>query len=341
MSNCDHTSWLSFHNNEQVALRQTSALYDIVARLDTAAQKYPSLVVLTGDLNDTGRLCELGLKSRKRADTESYGGLRLQLDHSTAFSEYPVLVAHGCVEAFDRTEPEPAMAPCHTHAIRELRWSGASSEPAASVFFHRLLQPFAQLVCFFISEGESPQHTASRLRDWCEVHRDVGQQPRLLIVAAPGETRSAAEIQRQLTELFQMHLDPSIISLLPHVSVHGWREQQTLQDRIRSELSHSREHRARDCTLLSAVHFESLFSRACDHLVASGSEPFDVLASSRLHRPVSPSLGEHVADLLSGVHSYEELTDSAGPFIAECLRLDNYTHDVHGWCWRCVRREHC
>jgi hypothetical protein len=94
------------------------------------------------------------------------------------------------METFDETEPDVAMAPCHTHGIRELRWSGASSKSTSSAFFSRLLEPFAQLVCFFVSDSESPQRTASRLRDWCEVHRYLGQQPRLLIVTTSTEERN-------------------------------------------------------------------------------------------------------------------------------------------------------
>jgi hypothetical protein len=234
------------------------------------------------------------------------------------------------METFDETEPDVAMAPCHTHGIRELRWSGASSKSTSSAFFSRLLEPFTQLVCFFVSDSESPQRTASRLRDWCEVHRYLGQQPRLLIVTTSTEERSAVDIHRALTKLLQTSLERTDIDLLPQFSVHRRHDQQTLQDRIRSELSHSRESRMRSGTLLSAVHFESLFSRACDHLIAAGSEPFHMIAASRLHRPISASLGEHVADLLAGVDSYEELTQFAVPYIAECLRLDNYTSDVHG-----------
>jgi hypothetical protein len=330
MSSCNHTSWLSFYKQEQITLRQTSALHDIVATLDTPAEKYPSLIVLTGDVDESGRLCDFIPRSRKRPDSEYHTGLQLQLDNDTAFMEYPILVAHGCMDAFNETEPESAKALCHTHGIRELRWSDASSKSTPSAFFSRLLKPFAQLVCFFVSDGESPQRTASRLRDWCEVHRDLSQQSRLIIVAAPAEERSAVDIHRTLTKLFQKNLEPNDRDLLPRFSVHGRHDQQTLQDRIHSELSHSRENRMRSRTLLSAVHFESLFSRACDHFIASGSEPFDMIAASRLHRPVSSSLGEHVADLLAGVDSYEELTQFAVPFIAECLRLDNYTSDVHG-----------
>jgi hypothetical protein len=96
MSSCNHTSWLSFHKQELITLRQTSALHDIVATLDMPAEKYPSLVVLTGDVDGSGRLCDSIPRSRKQPDLECHTGLQLQLDHDTAFTEYPMLVAHGC-----------------------------------------------------------------------------------------------------------------------------------------------------------------------------------------------------------------------------------------------------
>jgi hypothetical protein len=340
MLSCNHTSWLSFHKQEQIALRQTNALYEIVTKLDAPAQKYPSLVVLAGNLGDYGRLCDLIPRTRRQPDTESREGIQLQLDHRTAFTEHPLLVAHGCVETFGRTLSESAIAPCHTHAIRELRWPGASSEPTASVLFSRLLQPFAHLVCFFVRNGESTRHIASRLRGWCKEARP-GQQPRLLVVAAPEEKRSAFEMQIELTELFQERLEPSALNLFAYISVYSGNDQRTLQDRIHNELSYSRENRMRHNALLSAVHLESLFSRACDHIVASGSEPFDMLAASRWHRPVSSSLGEHVADLLASVDSYEELNQFAIPFIAECLRLDSSTKDVHGCTSVVIECEYC
>jgi hypothetical protein len=318
MSGCQHTSWLSLCKDEQVALRQTSVLCNIVAELETPAQKYPSLVVLTGDL-DHG------------------GSLQLQLDIDTAFTEFPVFKASGCIDSFDRTGSQPATAPCHTHDTRELPWLGVSSEHTASALFGRLLQPFAQLVCFFISEGEDAQYTANRLSDWGTAHGDAGQQPRLLVIAAAGETRSSADILGELTRTFQEHHNQHMISLVPYICVHGRHDRQMLQDRISSELSRSRDTCMRRRTLLNAVHFESLFNRACDHLTTSGSDPFNMLVASRLHRPIPPSLGEHVADLLTSVHSYEELTEFAAPFIAECLRLDSYTYDVHGkYCLLCA-----
>jgi hypothetical protein len=153
MSSYNYTSWLSFYKQEQITLRQTSALHGIVATLDTPAEKHPSLIVLIGDLDESGRLCDFIPRSRKQPDIKSHGGLQLQLDHDTAFTEYPTLVAHRCVEAFDETGAELAMALCHTRGIRELCCSDASSKSTSSAFFGRLLEPFAQLTSVFLYFG--------------------------------------------------------------------------------------------------------------------------------------------------------------------------------------------
>ncbi|KAL5417036.1 hypothetical protein PMIN04_007910 [Paraphaeosphaeria minitans] len=53
-----------------------------------------------------------------------------------------------------------------------------------------------------------------------------------------------------------------------------------------------------------------------------------MLAASRLHRPVPRGLHIHLADLLTNVDTYEDMTAFAAPFIARCHALDNYAWDV-------------
>ena len=70
-------------------LRQTSVLHDIVVGLDTPEQKYPSLVVLTGNSDNRTLWCDVIPKVRKPTEMKTNGGLQLQIDPSTAFSDYP------------------------------------------------------------------------------------------------------------------------------------------------------------------------------------------------------------------------------------------------------------
>jgi hypothetical protein len=60
-----------------------------------------------------------------------------------------------------------------------------------------------------------------------------------------------------------------------------------------------------------------------------------MLAASRLHRPVPRGLHTYLADLLTNVDTYEDMTAFAAPFIAGCLALDNYAYDVPCQCCLC------
>jgi hypothetical protein len=53
-----------------------------------------------------------------------------------------------------------------------------------------------------------------------------------------------------------------------------------------------------------------------------------LLAASRLHRPVPAGLQTYLADLLTTIDTYDEITAFVAPFVATCLVLDNYTYDV-------------
>ena len=332
MSRCKHTSWLNFYKQEQVSLCHTSALRDVIAALDAPERKYPSLVVLLGDL----RSYNVVPRARYLPRTQVKAGMHLQLDPNTAFSDFPTLLAYGNAEAYDSQKPELRRASCHTHSIRELPWPDGSREIASCHLYSQLLQPFAHLICIFIANGESPRRTADRLRAWCIESRSLktsqSSRPRLLIVTAAGEVRTESEIRQALLEVKRADLSSGCEDPLPHITIYDQYNPECLQDRIRHETIDSREERLCKYTLFSAVHLDHLFRTACDHLVTLKGEPIDLLEVSRLHRPVAPSLGEQVTNLLANITSYEELSLFAAPYIAQCLGLDNYTKDVHGSC---------
>ncbi|KAL5428661.1 hypothetical protein PMIN06_012794 [Paraphaeosphaeria minitans] len=133
----------------------------------------------------------------------------------------------------------------------------------------------------------------------------------------------------QLFELLLQRLKYAKLDSFSCLSVyvkHG--SNQTLGDRIKRETDIAKDFRAQNHLSLNAVHFDRLFRHACDHFASAGEAPFDMLAASRLHRPVPRSLHTHLADLLTNVDTYEDLTAFAAPFIPGCLALDNYAYDV-------------
>jgi hypothetical protein len=334
MVRCNHTAWLSFHDGKPTPLRQTSALSDIVAGLQTPAQAWPSLVALIDDASSKTLVDQVLPKSIRRTGHGETSGISLQLDADTAFSDRPVFIARSNFAACSKLTPEPAIAPCHSQTIREVRRPAGTRANLVHDLHCELLYPFVDVVCLFESELSGLNGVLHHLEAWCKhVQRvPLTPRPRILVVAAPQESRSSANVLEDLFSHLQQRLGQLNADLLTSITVfvrHGNR--QSLRDRVRRETDLSRNIRAHNSTMLNALHFEQLFHLACDYFVRSSQKGgFDMLTAARLHRPVSASLGVHLSDIFARVETCSDMMDFAVPYVAECLLLDNYTTDVHG-----------
>jgi hypothetical protein len=333
MKNCDHRSWLSFHGKEEIVFRHASTLSDIVTSLDAPAEKFPSLVLLHGDKSNASLMSHVLPSARKHADSRELPGLCLQLDPDTAFSDYPTFVAYDSVPNRATLTPEPLAATCHRHTMRELQWIVPSPAEAVDNLRRRLIRPFADVLCFFSSGDHDLDYSVDAIMPWLEQtdvleHGSV-HRPRLLLVAASSERRTASSIEAQLSELLLARLEQPEKDILSYISVYVKNgSKQTLRDRIKRESDLARNFRSQNHTLLNAVHFDLLFRHACDHFVNTKEEPFNMLAASRLHRPAPAGLQTYLADLLTTLDTYVDVTAFIAPFVATCLVLDNYAYDV-------------
>jgi hypothetical protein len=288
---------------------------DIVASLDLPAKRFPSLIVLIGRTGNSSLMSHMLPSPRKRADGQEPNGLCLQLDPGSAFSDHPIFVAHDNI---------------------------LNSAPARTVdsLYNKVIRPFADLVCFFSTSNDDIHSHVEQMVPWLE-QSDTWKFrssfcPRLLLIAAPSEERSAADVQAQLIRLLQQKVQQPRINFHSYVSVYVQNgSNQILQDRVRRECDMARNFRVRKHIVLNAIHFDLLFRHACDHFVRTIQEPFDMLAASRLHRPVPADLQACLTDLLTTVNTYEDMTAFAAPFIARCLTLDNYAYDVPCQCYLC------
>jgi hypothetical protein len=315
-------------------LRHTSALSDIVAGLPTPTEAWPSLVVLIDEANHRTLVDHALPKASRRIGHGEEKGISLQLDADTAFSDRPVFFARSNFTACSKLSPEPDIALCHSQVIREVRRISAAPADLVHDLHCELLYNFVDVVCFFVSELSGIQGVLHHFEAWCKHAQRVPltPRPRILVIAAPGETRSPTEVLRELFSRLQQRLGQLNEDLLSNVTVfvkNG--SPQSLRDRVRRETDISRNTRAQNYTMFNASHWEQLFHRACDHFVQSSRQgAFDMLAAARLHRPVSADLGAHLADIFARVETCSEMTAFAAPYVAECLLLDNYTPDVHG-----------
>jgi hypothetical protein len=333
MKSCKHGSWLSFHGKENIVLRYASTLNDITTSLDTPASKTPSLVVMLGDAVKGKFLDDVLPITRRCEDNQDVDGLFLRQHPGTAFSDHPMLIAYENISRRSAFMPEPKADTCHRQTVRELQWQIDSLGEAMESLYSRLIRPFTDVVCFFSAESDEIHHQIDRMIPWLkqistkEPH--CAMQPRLLLIAAPHEQRSEAGIKAQVVGLLEERLKRPVSDLLSWISVYvQHKNKQTLMDRIKREMDAARNARAREDTILNAVHFDLLFRQACEHFVSTRQDSFDMLAASRLHRPVSAGLQIYLAGLFTSVDSYEDMADFVAPFVAGCLAMDHYAHDV-------------
>ena len=332
MEACKHTTWLSLHGTEQIRLCQSSALGNIVANLDDATTKWPSVVLLVGQLAQCTQL-RLFLSRTGRHDARDAAPcVRLQLDPDTSFSSYPTFFAHSQIPNKVVLAQEPVRnARCHYNTFREGPWLGTNPAKAIEDLHRRLLLPFADVVCLFAPDRNGLQSVASRIVSWSAAERHTLWHSRVLVVCAAAETRSPDEVRSVLIESVKSLVPCIDMAIFSQISVHTTgRKDQTLKDRVRIETDLVRNARLQTNSLFNAAHLDRLFRNACDNFVDTEKQPFDPVAASRLHRPVSKDLGPCIADVLNDVNTLEDLTQSAVPFVAECLLLDNYSPDVHG-----------
>jgi len=333
MKSCKHGSWLSIHVENKFSLHCSSTLSDMVASLDRPASKSPSLIVMLGNAGKGSLLADVLPTTRDRVNNRASHGVSLQLDSATAFSDRPMLIAHEDISKRSTSAAEPTAAPCHRQTVRPLQWPVGSLVEVFDSLHSTLIRPFTDVVCFFSAGSRDVYHQIDRMIPWLERIPSQGPhitaRPRLLFVAAPSEEQSEASVQRQLIDVLHTRLKQPRSDLSSCLSVYVQHTStQTLTDRIKREVDIARNERVYDCTLLNAVHFDLLFRQACDHFVISGPVPFDMVAASRSHRPVTTRLQTHLSVLFDSIDSLDDMAEFAAPFVAGCLAIDNYAYDV-------------
>jgi hypothetical protein len=131
MSVCNHTSWLSLHNEVQnVVLRWSDQLTNIAAALDAPAQKWPTPALLLGHRGYTSILDNVLCRDGKRSLRHEGGAVHLYQDAQTAFGDHPVLFAHS--NFYRQTTYEPYAAPLLCHTSTWWRWPDLFSLPKLS-----------------------------------------------------------------------------------------------------------------------------------------------------------------------------------------------------------------
>jgi hypothetical protein len=337
MRRCKHSSWLTV-----TARHETSFSFQVSNTLDRLVQdlqepegKLPRLWLFLGGKSKNTAL-------RLLCSSTTFGGalrhhdLHLHLDARTAFSREPLLIADG--DLMPHRFAEDLSSQCHRVVKADVPCPAATT--ASDLLYSRLLCPFADVVCVFLTDYPDLKAVEDCLLAWADDGRTSSlpntASPHLLLVKDMGnplhhgnaieEMRSS--LAARLSDLLFSSVSTVELSPEGHVSIMS--RHQVLKDTLLNFSDRVRIRRAATRYIFSAVHLSAFFSLAARRLEMSEPGPFDFIQSSRLHHPVAPDLCSHLTDFLRGYTSLFEATATGLPLIASSFLVDHYLPEAPG-----------
>ncbi|KFY68439.1 hypothetical protein V496_01061 [Pseudogymnoascus sp. VKM F-4515 (FW-2607)] len=349
MKSCNHSYWFSPSiRGSEVSLTTSDRPQNLLSDLPFADSQQPSLIVLLGTDEKTLALQELvSTKSEpRRSAKRGYGETHLHLDSSTAFSDRPVLFADGTFTNHIKPSRAIASEGCHdvkTRYLPRLRNSLPTDlYEATDQVYARLLLPFTDVFCIFVSDIGGLEGAAGRLASWLTKgwpsSFPLSTRPRIIIV----ESTSSQEKEPQLLKTFLYLLkqktehDSSllfstirVVSLLPDGAVSRLARYRRLRECIMNASDQVRSARRASSYLFTAPHFFALLDYSSNHLSVTLTKPFNVIRASRTHNPPASDLTQHLANLLSKITDLDSLKNFAVPLVASSILLDSYPPNMH------------
>ncbi|KAI5465163.1 hypothetical protein BGZ63DRAFT_350184 [Mariannaea sp. PMI_226] len=354
MASCNHTRWIRLRKNKSEVIVEAS---DRPMRLlnDLAHPEEPvGFVLLLGNRHKAAALRRLGVDLPPTKCRRSHGEIHLTVCSLSNDAQRPVIVADGDLPSHNRL---PIIRdPRQCHETIEQRASmlqpGDRVAPIADDVYHRLLFPFLDVVCLFVSDIGGVDCAVPRLRAWFEkgLASTCPIQPRLMLVVSQGqeeEMQAAVDQMIRDTEPTRCFQRIQVVCLSDTSTEAPCRAPptttsiQALQKELVASLSLVQNARQQRGYLLSARHSSRLLcSSVSSPAMASsmGPQPIDLIKASRGSQQVAPELASHLAHVLS---LDDTLNDKTGdgrlsgmlasmiPLISSSLLLDQYPPGAH------------
>ncbi|KAM0269634.1 hypothetical protein ACHAQH_009699 [Verticillium albo-atrum] len=288
----------------------------------------PSLIVLIGGRAKMAALHELfGARRRQPpgAPPGSSTGIHLHVAAQSSFHERPLLIVEGGLQDGD----SKAFPPSYLQDVRGrtvMRQAPQAVRGLGSeALYSRLLEPFADVFCYFCDDLGGLEAVARHLATWPDREPQpgtlvAGARPKIAIVssAIPHGAQSESKAKADL-------LDMARVSAAAH--------HRALKERVMSLSDEVRRHRVDARCLFSVTHFAAFLDVACDHFAAAPGALFDFVLGARYRSPVPKNLESHIANFLSFVNSPAELIDFAAPFFDPSDVFESLYHDlIHRAC---------
>lgn len=344
MAPCNHISLLQIVKGEQVSLVNNERMENLVKEMawnGSSTVQRPSLQFFIG-----GEAKNLGLRQifpqnnfgRGYRDRNSIASLRL--DTSTSNSSTPVLFG----------ESNPLVAPgfqyhgiaqCHQTTCQPCCWT--STQSLYDILHARLFFLFADVICIFADDFGNVNNAINRLKVWATIGSASGlsriTRPRVIIVASGnsvspihdilemGEIETnlgsgdSAELQNAFSAIVLLQLAGDCLSPL---SRH-----RRLKESIMRQTDEMQAIRKQMGLSLSAVHLNSLFSKAIRYTAQTITQPFCLIKASREGNELSSEYSGHLQRFFQLGLSQTLTLEPLMSIIASSMLMDFYNPNMH------------
>ncbi|KAI1359471.1 patatin-like phospholipase-like protein [Xylaria arbuscula] len=311
MNSCKHTSWLRLARTDHHLTLEVS---DRVKRLaDHHENQCPNLLVLIGGQSKIPALSSLGMSRT------------LPLSHGKSPNDERYKRPH-------RPRRSSIQPGCHE-----------TRAEVADYLYHRILIPFADIVCLFVDDLGGLEVIARHVAAWISNGKPSTTfiPPWLvLVVKSQSEQDILAAFRRSIRAKTSCNLHEHfrgvrVISVT--MQIPGTRSRMRRQDaswqRFSSQIptlleEMSRSRRASRLSF-SAHHLAELLERAVQQATCTAWSPVDPVHASRMMNPVSDELEMHLGNFLQTIRSVDAIQTFAVPVIASSFLLDNYPPGMH------------
>ncbi|KAJ5239565.1 hypothetical protein N7468_004184 [Penicillium chermesinum] len=331
----ENIAWLDvgLQEDSRAAVRDYGRLRELISQLPTPQKQYPSICVfLGGRFKQTVMQSMFPMNNIKRHSSKV--AIKLRADISTTTSQNPMLFAEGddfgLLQCINPLIFKPGQGQITS-------WSCDPPSKIHLVLWSLLIFLFTDVICLCLGERSEVDAAIQFLIECADIRNTLPSiiQPRVILILQSPATETTSwrsQVDERLCRAQCVRLGDSFSSITTMCfrSNDLWL-QGRLKSTITTEIAIVRGVRQSKGSLLNGPHLESTFQLALGHVLSSITSPFDLVQATRISRPVSANITEHMVHYVD-VGKYAGLTPhDLAPSMASALFMDHYVPGTVGF----------
>ena len=303
-----------------------------------AESQYPSLISFIGSKYKEVALRELFPNNNIRRDYRN-GIVNLRLDSLTISSDLPLLFTDGDLRSLVPNQLGTTI--CHEQLTFPVEWQPENFD-IPYILYARLVALFTDVVYLFADDFDGLEKVAAFLVNWVKMGSPsslpVAVRPRVLVVVREESptTHNVLEMEgfRHILDAEGIEARREVFSSITVIYLAGdyispLARHRRLKEVLMMEVEKARDEWFQQRLLFSALHFEALFGQAIKHVVYSISEPFDFIASARIHNCIRDDYISHLTNFITLANDYFVAYKRLTSFLASSILMDAYPPGMH------------